>query len=375
MQKTLTIIVLLSISLSAYSQNFEIGNYIKDGKKIEGYIKYNDWIKSPKSIEFKANLESTEIKINAESIEGFSVHGEDFIAKEVSISLSPNGTKKNDKAYKYVIEDGYFYLQVWLKTPSLSLFEMIDSKKESHFFIEKEGDFKELFYTKYIVNNGNINYFEEQKGYIGQLRMFLADCPDVIISDELLYSRYSLLQLCNKYLTCKGVETQVEKNITKDHPNLSIGFTAGQVFNGDEHFNWVSSLVARMNFPRHFRNAYVQLELNRYNVYDNRFFPNIGGINIGGGFLNGFGASIHVGSHFGNKNVRPFANLGMTFLPTPEFISNGTIVLLSYQIVPNPRDLLTLGVGISWKRSFKIEYRDNYSGLLRQVNLGYLYNF
>jgi hypothetical protein len=370
MQKILKITVLLSISLSAYSQNFEVGSYVKDGKKIEGYIKYYDWIKSPKSIEFKANLESPEVEINAENIEGFSVHGEDFLAKAVSISLSPNKPKSYDKPYIYTVEDGFYFLQIWLKKPEINLYEMIDSKKESHFFVEKEGKMEELFYTKYVTIKNNNYYFQEKKGYIGQLRVLMSDCEKIAISDELIYTKNSLLQLCNKYLICKGVEIQVEKNITKDRPSFSIGFTAGQTFNGDEHFNWVSSLVGRMNFPRHFRNAYVQLELNRYNVYDNRFFPN-----IGGGFLNGFGGSIFAGSHFGNKNVRPFANLGMTFLPTPEFISNGTIVLLSYQIFPAPRDLLTLGVGISWKRSFKIEYRDNYSGLLRQVNLGYLYNF
>ena len=255
MQRILKIATLLFFNLStSYSQNFEEGYIIKEGKKKDGFIKYYDWIKSPKSIEFKANLESIETKIDAENIDGFSVHGEDFTVKSLSISLSPNQPKLIDKPYKRVIEDGYFFLQVWLKTAEISLYEMIDSKKESHFFVEKEGNFQELFYTKYIVNNGGTNYFQEQKGYIGQLSVLMADCERMIVSEGLAYTRNSLLELCKTYLACKGTTISIEQKVKKDIINFSAGLTAGKILNGDEHFNWGSGLVVRMNFPRHFRN-------------------------------------------------------------------------------------------------------------------------
>jgi hypothetical protein len=363
MQKILKVTVLLSISLSAYSQDFEVGSYVKEGKKIEGYIKYYDWRKSPKSIEFKANLESPEIKIEAESIEGFSVHGEDFIAKSISISLSPNRPKIKEKPYNHTIEGGYFFLQIWLKTANINLYEMIDSKKESHFFVDKDGRFQELFYTKYFVDNGSIYYLQEQKGYIGQLSVLMADCEKMVIPERLVYSRNSLLKLCKTYLACKGTDIAVEQKLKKDQASFSVGLSAGRMLNDNEHFNLVTNLVVRLNFPRRFRNAYVQLEMNRYHIFDNRV--------LGGSyeFKNGLGGSVYAGSHFGNKNFRPFANIGIQIVPTLLPIS------LPSQLEITPFSPIICGVGISWKRSLKIEYRDNLSGLSRQLIIGYMINF
>jgi hypothetical protein len=361
MQKILKITVLLFISISVFSQDFEVGSYIKNGKKIEGYIKYYDWIKSPKSIEFKANLESPVVIVEAQDVEGFSVHGEDFIAQLVSISLSPTGVKTDDKPYKHKIEDGYFFLHVLIKTAGISLYEMNDSKKEPHFFVEKEGKIQELFYTKYTVNYRGNNYFQEQKGYIGQLSVLMADCEKMVIPQELGYTTNNLLALCKSYLACKGMNISVAKSIKKEVINFSVGFNAGKILNQDEHFNWSSGLVVRMNFPRHFRNQYIQVEFNHFNIYDSRLQNRI---NVDG-LLNRAAFGVLVGSHFGNKNLRPFVNVGM-------------IVPLINNIGSNKEKLsnnLIIGVGFSWKRSFKIEYRDNPSGLFRQISLGYLYNF
>ena len=361
MQKTLKITILLCISLSAYSQSFEVGSYVKNGKKVEGYIKYYDWVKSPKSIEFKANLESPEITIEAQDVEGFSVHEENFIAQSIAISLSPNGTKLNDKPYKHKIEDGYFFLQVWIKTADISLYEMIDSKKESHFFIEKLGKIEELFYMKYLVNKGGLNYYEEQKGYIGQLSVLLSDCEKIVVSEELAYTRNSLLELCKSYLTCKGTSITIKKSIKKDLINFSVGLNAGRILNGDEHFNWTSGLVLRMNLARNFRNQYIQVELNHFNIhYDRLLYRN----NVPG-FLDRNAVVILAGSHFGSKNLRPFVNVGLV-APLINDIQNNVLPFFNNTVV---------GVGVSWKRSLKIEYRENPSGLFRQISLGYLYNF
>lgn len=361
MQKILKITVLFFISLSAYSQNFEVGSYIKNGKKIEGYIKYYDWIKSPKSIEFKANLESPIVIIEAQDVEGFLVHGDNFITQLISISLSPNGVKLSNEPYEYIIENGYFFLQVWLKTADISLYEMIDSKREPHFFVEKDEKIQELFYRKYTVNDGGSDYFREQKGYIGQLSVLMADCEKMVIPRELGYTTNNLLELCKSYLACKGMNISVAKSVKKEVVNFSVGINSGKILNRDEHFNWSSGLVIRMNFPRYFRNQYIQVEFNHFNIYDSRLQN---GANVNG-LLNKNAFVILGGSHFGNKNLRPFANIGMT-VPLINYIGAD-----GEQIFNN----LVAGVGLSWKRSFKIEYRENPSGLFRQIGLGYLYNF
>ncbi len=141
MKKIILLITTLSISFLTYSQQFELGQIIKDGKSIEGFIKYQDWLKTPKSIEFKKLKEDEPKIIEAENIDGFSVHGEEFISKSILVALSLNTVKEHNVLSKPVMLDGYYYLQVLMRNPKISIYEMIDAKEEPHYFIDKDGVF------------------------------------------------------------------------------------------------------------------------------------------------------------------------------------------------------------------------------------------
>ncbi|MES2519779.1 MAG: hypothetical protein V4585_16810 [Bacteroidota bacterium] len=354
MKKSILLLCTLFASFFTYSQQFEVGQIIRNGKAIEGFIKYQDWLKSPKTIEFKnLNNDKAEV-IEAESIDGFSVHGEEFISKKVLVALSLNTEKEYNVLSKPVMLDGYYYLQVWLKNPKVNIYEMIDAKEEPHYFIEKDGLFQELFYSKQNLHNGNIAYIQEKKGYLGQLIALLADCPSIEVSEELLYQRKEILKLCYSYLACKGEKNkQITERVNNDKLDFSVGVTLGKLLSYDNKSNWIASLGLRMNFPKHFRNSYLLLEGNYYN-----FRENSGSYAYRNDELKVFGGSILIGTHFGSKNLRPFVNVGVSVIRLPEITNDGI-----------------LGIGLSWKRNFKIEYREATASTLRQFNIGYMYNF
>lgn len=354
MKKIILLLSTLSASFFTYSQQFEVGEIIKDGKTIEGFIKYQDWLKSPKSIEFKKLKDDRTEVIEAESIDGFLVHGEEYIAKKVLVALSLNTPRYFDTPYNPVMLDGFYFLQVWLKNPKINIYEMIDSKEDPHYFIDKDGIFQELFYSKQNLYRGDTPYIEEKKGYLGQLTALLVDCPRITVSEALLYQREEILKLCTSYLVCRGEKIQqITERADNNKVNFSIGLNVGKLLTVENKANWFLGVAVRMNLPKHFRNSYLLLEGNYYNIQENS-----GIYAYRDDALKVFGANLLLGTHFGSKNVRPFINLGVAVIRLPDITNDGI-----------------LGVGLSWKRSFKIEYREGTSAVLRQVSVGYLHNF
>ena len=353
MKKVILLAITLFFSFSTYSQQFEVGKIIKNGKTIEGFIKYQDWLKSPKTIEFRKLKDDKPEVIEAASIEGFSVHGEEYIAKKVLVALSLNTPRYFDTPYNPVMMDGFYFLQAWLKNPKINIYEMIDAKEEPHYFIDKDGIFQELFYSKQNLYRENTSYIEEKKGYLGQLTALLADCEGVTVSDALLYQREELLKLCSLYLVCKGEKYQNVLKTNKDKMNVSLGTNVGRLLAVENKSNWFIGLGVRLNFPKNFRNAYLVVEGNYYNISENS-----GVYAYYNDAIKVYGVNLLIGNHFGSKNLRPFINGGVSVI---RFLDTNNELLL--------------GVGLSWKRNLKIEYRESTAKILRQISVGYFYNF
>lgn len=121
----------------------------------------------------------------------------------------------------------------------------------------------------------------------------------------------------------------------------------------DNPSNWIAGLAFRVNFPRNFRNAFLLVEANYNNIRESS-----------GQFVNPnyddaiqvVGANFFGGMHFGKKSIRPYANVGISMMDK----FGGDAIL---------------GVGISWKRTVKIEYRELTNGSLRNVIFSAVYDF
>ncbi len=189
---------------------------------------------------------------------------------------------------------------------------------------------------------------------MGQLKALLADCPSVEVTEKLIYQKKEILKLCNLYLACKGEKTQqLTEKMNNDRVNFSVGLNVGKLLTVENKANWFAGIGVRMNLPKHFRNVYMLLEGNYYNIRENS-----GIYAYRDDALKVFGANLLLGTHFGSKNLRPFVNVGVAVI----------------RLYDTTNDMI-FGAGLSWKRSFKIEYREGTSAVLRQVSVGYMYNF
>ena len=351
MQKILISIIFILISICTYSQNFETGQIIKNGEKIEGFIKYENWLKSPKNIQFRASLNDTIQTIEADDIAQFTVHNEVYISKKVVITLySDLPTSKNNPYQPKPIE-GFYFLRLFFENQHINLYQMIDKNEGVHLFIEKDKLFQELLYSKRnLYNEQDILYLEEKKKYIGQLRTAFADCEAIKVSDNLQFEKDDILKLCNQYKQCKTDNSinSINKKQAGDKVNFSIGVEGGVFLNAGDGSNWFTGIALRLNLPRNFRNTYVMVEGNYYS----NNYP----------IMNFVGGALFAGTHFGKKDIRPFLNGGIALF-------NGN----------SAQAAGVLGVGISWKRSFKFEYRRYTFTIgdvgLDQLSVGYMYNF
>ncbi|MEA5256296.1 hypothetical protein VB264_00770 [Arcicella aquatica] len=359
MKKIVLLFFLMTGFLPIYSQNFEVGYYIKDGKKNEGFIKYESWLRTPHTIEFKASLNSTVELINAQSAEEFFVHDEVYISKKIDVKIDHDTPKEANSEIIAAFFRGDYFLRVFLKTPKIILFEFVDPKGKNHLFIEKDNIFQELFFSEDYHYENDRMFLTTKKGYVGQLRALFADCDKIKINDDFPYSKNDISKLCVSYLKCKDSESvsTIDASLNKnDKTRFAVGVIGGHYLNVDNPKNWLAGLSVRMSFPRNFNNTYLQVE-GTYNNISNisrdqsiYYYPQPDDV------IQVYNVSLLFGKFLGHKSFRPFFNAGMSWIG--RYGGNGF-----------------LGAGLSWKRAVKIEYRESTDKSLRQIAVGYQYEF
>ena len=355
--KTLLFVFGILLAFSPiYSQGYEAGQFIKDGKKSVGFINYENWLKTPKSIQFKTTLEAYPDEIDAQGADEFTVHNEVYVSKKIKILVEVNNQKSINVETVPILFEGDRFLRVLLKTNIITLFEFVDSNEKVHLFIEKDNVFQELFFSEeYRYNKENILYMVSKKGYIGQLRALFGDCSKIQINDNLPYTKSDILKVCLAYLKCKGEHSSFTVN-TSDNKDEKITFSLGVVggyhLRVDNPKNWIGGIALRMNFPRNFRNAFLLVEANYNNIRESsgQLNPKFDdGLQV-------YGANVLGGMHLGKGSIRPYVNVGLSAMG--KFGGEGIV-----------------GAGVSWKRAVKIEYRELTNGSLRNVIFSVLYDF
>lgn len=357
MKILLLISTILFIFSSSYAQNYEEGYFIKDGKKVVGFINYENWLRTPKSVQFKSTLDAYPDLIDSQSADEFTVHNELYLSKKIKIFVDVNNQKSINVETVPILFEGDRFLRVLLKTDIITLLEFVDSNEKVHLFLEKDNTFQELFFSEeYRYNKENILYMVSKKGYISQLRALLADCSAIQINDNLAYTKKEILKICLSYLKCKGDNSAFIVNTSKSKDEkitYSVGAVGGHFLKVNNPSNWIAGLALRINFPRNFRNTFLLVEANYNNIRESsgQFAnPNYDDA------LQVFGANILGGMHFGKKNIRPYVNVGLSVMD--KFGGDAVV-----------------GIGMSWKRAVKIEYRELTNGSLRNVAFSFMYDF
>ncbi len=172
--KLLFIVLFIALPSAIFAQsNYHEGSVLKNnGDTLKGFINYQEWLRSPRSIDFKINkADKKTLQFDPQTIKGFQIAGmETYIAYTGTISMDkasfpdlPNGldtTKKQDT----------IFLKQLVTGSHLTLFYHADDIKTRFFIAETNGAPVELKYYQYYNDE---NQIVTKDFYKGQLLLYI----------------------------------------------------------------------------------------------------------------------------------------------------------------------------------------------------------
>lgn len=182
------VIFIVLITQVAYSQaNFQQGEVIKTtGDTLEGFIDYRSGGINPYKISFKETLNSETTIYMPLDIKGFNVFGERYESAIIETEISPTNNQNLELSAELNLKIDTAFLQA-IVIGEKSLYFYFNKCGNTQFYIKKDSSFELLAYKKYIkkmdVENTalatkTIKVFETKK-YLGQLTVYLNDCPKI----------------------------------------------------------------------------------------------------------------------------------------------------------------------------------------------------
>lgn len=232
MKRFLLLFAFVWASFAAYSQvNYLPATVVNSkGDTLHGYIN-KSWEVNPFYIRFKTDLQAKKSQVyRPVDIKSFRVDGLNYVSAVVPtltdirdilnhMTYDPNPTLKTDTTFLTVLVNG-----------SKSLFYFNNNQNITSFYIKVDGKYHLLLYKKYYktvtVNNSQTKSLTENKKYIGQLMIYLNNCPSIRSKIQNVgYKRDELISLFNKYYTCTHMKPAFAVKVRKT--KFTFGFYAG----------------------------------------------------------------------------------------------------------------------------------------------------
>lgn len=217
MKQLLLSFLFLILFISVYGQvEFKEGYYLNnENKKIEGFIKDEDWKNNPDHFIFKKHESDQPQGINIESAQEFKIYNSvKFKRSEVLVDRSPDHIDRlnYDKNPDWSKET--LYLKVLLEGQA-SLYFFEDKSLKRYFFDTPDTPVKQLINKRYKTES---NQMATNAAFRQQLWMELA-CKETNIETlkNLKYVKSELLRHFKKYNECVGAIYEIHKlNERKD---------------------------------------------------------------------------------------------------------------------------------------------------------------
>ncbi|QAA83059.1 hypothetical protein EI546_15650 [Aequorivita sp. H23M31] len=230
---------------------FEPGYVIQtNGKKLQCFIKNEDWKGSPSSFNYKLD-ENGEVKTgNVSSISEFgSSDNFKYIAASVSMEQTSNKVNFLTHDRNPVLKEETLFLKV-LVEGSASLYYTIKNGDNRFFYKINNGEIQPLIYKRYLTKG---NKMGENNRYKQQLATdFVCSNLKNIDFEKLEYKKSSLIKRFEEYNTCNNTQSIVyEKNDFQYGFNLTLrpGLTFGSAFvkrSGEEQIDFDKNTSLRI---------------------------------------------------------------------------------------------------------------------------------
>jgi len=220
---SLLALAIFFIPTSFCQKNYLPGYIISpDGDTVRGYIDYRNWERNPRFLFFKVNPDDAKSVYSPLNIRGFGVLDENY--ESAIIETEVTSDKTNDLGYDpgITISLDTGFLQAMVKGAK-SLYFFRNKLGKDQFYIRQDSAYHLLVYKKYLKDQDGKSVIAENRKYIGQLTLYLNDCPE--IQKKLTtasYQQNSLEDLFLSYYSCTGSSVQFHKKTEKVIPAFGV---------------------------------------------------------------------------------------------------------------------------------------------------------
>jgi hypothetical protein len=238
-------------NLPGFAQRNDLPGYIinLNGDTIKGLIDYQNWESGPDFIKFKTDERSTELKYGPDLIREFGVNQEVYISAEVNTEVSPNITNQlTNNPLLQLKKEKIFLLTVFKGNKSLYYY----FKGKDNFYIAQSDSFELLIWKRYIKDSkaqSGTGVIAENKKYVGQLSVYLGDCPTIHSKlNSTNYNVISLTRLFKDYYECSQTPPSYQKK--PDKIAIEIGAVAGVSFYSAKISSSVYSYLDKADYSK-----------------------------------------------------------------------------------------------------------------------------
>jgi len=335
--KLLLIFLGLSFSMLVSSQENFVSGYIItiNGDTLKGSIDYRNWTKNPTQIRFKGDSSSEILKCKPTQISAFGALDE--IYKSAVVKVDSSNTKdrmSNSPAFEFRTDT--VFLQT-LFQGSKSLYYYKDRFDQSNFYIFNDSQYELLAFKKFLQTDKDQHEFEGMnRRFVGQLRLYLQDCPGIETKLKgLVYDNKNLQKIFQYYYDKTQPKTHISRTNEKIRAEfgvvggvsmIDLKFTTGLT---STTFNYVTKATFKnqlslaggvfMNlvFPRNNGKWSIYNELfcssdvtsSFYNDYHSATYYQKANMNIGGYYLK---MNNMIRYKYPVKSIFCFVNAGMS---------------------------------------------------------------
>jgi hypothetical protein len=199
-------------------ENYLPGYVIKPGgDTLQGFIDYRNWERCPNKIYFKEQPGVDRSGFTPVDIREFGVLDEIYKSAIVETEISPVNTNELQYSKGLTIKTDTAFLQTIIKGAKSLYFYMNKFGKEQ-FYIRKDTTFELLIYKKYLQEQEQEGQtvIAENKKYVGQLTIYLYNCPEIQQkTKDLEYRKNSMENLFLFYYRCVPSEITFHKKTKK----------------------------------------------------------------------------------------------------------------------------------------------------------------
>lgn len=210
----------------AGQENYVAGYIINNNaEKISGFIDYRNWEINPKSVKFKTCADCNPTSYFPTQISEFGVENDVYQSGIVKVETSPIRLNELTDDYKFSFGKDTAFLQLHFKG-NVALLQYKNEFGREYYYVKKDNEITLLEYKKYKNYNSGSVLIEENKRFLGQLKIFLNDCS--AIDNKLENTKYelrSLKELFTFYYKCSNSKTSYSSK--EDKTIFSYGVFAG----------------------------------------------------------------------------------------------------------------------------------------------------